>query len=459
VSTGTATDLAALPPVPAVPLTYRQRVAALREPHTGCETIRDAGGPVTKVRIAPRRVAPPFIIVTSPRGARDVLTATYPLVDRDFPFMTDQRYINGGSLLNFTHDEWVIRRRVLQPVFTKQRIAEFTTQMYEVVSDSAQSWANGEEIDLDRDSRRITMRVLGRTVMGFEPGDEPDELIDPLRRFSKYIAARQRAPIRLPQWVPTPARREAVALNKRAHELAAKILHECRTDPDLQAPLVRAMLDATDPETGMPMSDEDICHELVVFLASGLETTATTLAYALWVLGRHKEIQERVAAEVLAVDEEQLRTDPRGSLPYTVSVFQESLRLGGPTPGIVRIAREDMEVDGYRVQRGSLLMVGVYALHRDPSRWENPLVFDPDRFSAERSRGRDRWQFVPFGAGPRSCIGEQFALTAATLELASVVRHWDLTSIKPDYPVSAPLTIVPAGPVPAVVRARADSAI
>jgi cytochrome P450 len=458
VSTGT-TDLAALAPVPAVPLTYRQRVAALREPHTGCETIRDAGGPVTEVWIGPRRIAPPFVVVTSPRGARDVLTATYPLVDRDFPFMTDQRYINGGSLLNFTHAEWVVRRRVLQPVFTKQRIAEFTTQMYEVVTDSAQSWQNGEEIDLDRDSRRITMRVLGRTVMGFEPGDEPDELIDPLRRFSKYIAARQRAPVRLPGWVPTPARRDAVALNKRAHELAAKILHDCRTDPDLQAPLVRAMIDATDPETGQPLPDEDICHELVVFLASGLETTATTLAYALWVLGRHKEIQERVAAEVLAVDEEQLRTDPRGSLPYTVSVFQESLRLGGPTPGIVRIAREDMEVDGHRVRRGSLLMVGVYALHRDPSLWENPLEFDPDRFSAARSRARDRWQFVPFGAGPRSCIGEQFALTAATLELASVVRHWDLTSIKPDYPVSAPLTVVPAGPVPAVVRARANSTI
>jgi cytochrome P450 len=149
-------------------------------------------------------------------------------------------------------------------------------------------------------------------------------------------------------------------------------------------------------------------------------------------------------------------TDPRTHLPYTVSVFQESLRLGGPTPGIVRIAREGMEVDGYRVQRGSLLMVGVYALHRDSSLRENPTEFDPDRFSAERSRGRDRWQFVPFGAGPRSCIGEQFAVTAATLELASVVRHWDLTSIKPDYPVSAPLTIVPAGPVPAVVRARAN---
>lgn len=448
------TDLATLPPVRPVPLTYRQRIAALQQPHTGCETFRDAGGPVTEVRIAPRRLAPPFIVVTSPQGARDVLTATYPLVDRDFPFMTEQRHINGGSLLNFTHAEWVSRRRMLQPVFTKGRIADLTTQMYEIASESALSWEAGSVIDLDRDSRRITMRVLGRSIMGFEPGQATDELVDPLRRVSRYIADRQRQPVRLPRWVPTPARREAVALNRHAHDLAAKILDDCRTDPNLNAPLVRAMIEATDPETGRPLSDEDICHELVIFLASGLETTATTLAYALWALGRHTGIQDRVAAEVAAVDEEQLSTDPRRHLPYTVSVLQEALRLGGPTPAIMRIAREDMEVDGHRVPAGGLLMVGVYALHRDPRLWDDPLEFDPDRFSAERSRGRDRWQFLPFGAGPRSCIGEQFALTAATLELASVLRHWELSSNEPEFPMSAPLTIVPDGPIPAVVRAR-----
>jgi cytochrome P450 len=450
-----STDLPTLPPVPVVPLSYRQRIAALQQPHTGCETFRDAGGPVTEVRIAPRRLAPPFIVVTSPSGARDVLTATYPLVDRDFPFMTEQRHINGGSLLNFPHAEWVSRRRMLQPVFTKQRIADLTTQMYEIASESARSWNDGAVIDLDRDSRRITMRVLGRSIMGFEPGQATDELVDPLRRVSGYIADRQRAPVRLPRWVPTPARREAIALNRHAHELAAKILHDCRTDPGLQAPLVRAMIEATDPETGQPLSDEDICHELVIFLASGLETTATTLAYALWALGRHTEIQDRVAAEIVAVDDEQLRTDPRRHLPYTVSVLQEALRLGGPTPAIMRIAREDMAVDGYRVPRGGLLMVGVYALHRDPRLWHEPLEFNPDRFSAELSRARDRWQFLPFGAGPRSCIGEQFALTAATLELASVLRHWELASGEPEFPMSAPLTIVPDGPIPAVVRARA----
>jgi cytochrome P450 len=275
-------------------------------------------------------------------------------------------------------------------------------------------------------------------------------LVDPLRRISKYIADRGRAPVKLPSWVPTRERRFAVRFNKVAHDLAAQILLDCRTDPQLSAPLVRAMMEARDPETAEPLTDEEICHELVIFLASGLETTATTLAYALWELGRHPEIFDRVAAEVSAVDDAALRTNPRSHLPYTVSVIQEALRLGGPTPAVMRIARQDMAVDGFRVEAGSMLMVGVYAMHRDPQLWDRPLEFDPDRFSDGRSRMQ--WQFLPFGGGPRSCIGEFFALTAATLELASIVRHCRLTSRSATFPITAPLTIVPDGPIPALVQ-------
>lgn len=445
-----ATDVGRLPPAPDVPLSLRERIAAIQVAHSGCETFRDAGGPVTTVRIAPKWMMPPIVAVTSPQGARDVLTATYPAVDRDFPFMTEQQKLNGGSLLNFSHREWVGRRRMLQPVFTTARIAELNGQMYDIAADAATSWRDGSEIDLDQESRRITMRVLGRTIMGFEPGSYTDELVDPLRRISKYIADRGRAPVKLPSWVPTRERRFAVKFNKVAHDLAAQILQDCRTDPELSAPLVRAMMEARDLETSEPLTDEEICHELVIFLASGLETTATTFAFALWSLGRHPDIYDRVAAEVSAVDEAALRTNPRSQLPYTVSVIQEALRLGGPTPGVMRIARQDMAVDGFRVEAGSMLLVGVYAMHRDPELWDRPLEFDPDRFSAGRSRMQ--WQFLPFGGGPRSCIGEFFALTAATLELASIVRHCRLTSRESTFPITAPLTIVPDGPIPALVQ-------
>ena len=440
-------------PAPKSPLSYRERIAAIQEIHTGCETFRDAGGPVTEVEIAPRWMLPPFVVVTSPRGARDVLTATYPTVDRDFPFMTEQQQLNGGSLLNFAHAEWVGRRRMLQPVFTKQKISRLSETMFAIAEDCVARWGTDAAIDLDRDSRRITMRVLGRSIMAFEPDQDTDALVEPMRRISAYIAARGRAPVKLPRWVPTPARRHAVAFNKLAHDLAADILHSCRTDPDRDAPLVRAMLAAVDPDTGKPLNDTDICHELVIFLASGLETTATTLAYALWALGRNQEIQERVASEVRAADAEALTADPRGCLPYTMCVLQEALRLGGPTPAIMRVARTDMEVDGHLVTSGSQLVVGVYALHRDPALWTDPLTFDPDRFAPDVNR--DRWQFLPFGGGPRSCIGEHFALTAALLELAAVLRTVDIVAETSTFPITAPLTIVPDGPIPAKIRQRA----
>ena len=410
---------------------------------------------MTEVAIAPRWMLPPFVVVTSPRGARDVLTATFPTVDRDFPFMTEQQELNGGSLLNFAHADWVGRRRLLQPVFTRQQISRLTEKMFSIAADCVRGWGGDGEVDLDRDSRRITMRVLGQSIMAFEPDQDTDALVEPMRRISAYIAARGRAPVKLPRWVPTPARRHAVAFNKLAHELAADILHACRQDPERDAPLVRAMLEATDPDTGRPLRDEDVCHELVIFLASGLETTATTLAYALWALGRHPEMQERVAAEVRAADETELTSDPRGCLPYTMCVLQEALRLGGPTPAIMRVARTDMAVDGYRVASGSQLVVGVFALHRDPHLWEDPLTFDPERFTPDNSRDRDRWQFLPFGGGPRSCIGEHFALTAAALELAAVLRQIEIASTATTFPISAPLTIVPAGPIPAKIRQRA----
>jgi cytochrome P450 len=111
-------------------------------------------------------------------------------------------------------------------------------------------------------------------------------------------------------------------------------------------------------------------------------------------------------------------------------------------------------VDGFRIERGTNLIVGIYARHRDPALWDAPETFDPDRFSTERSRSRDRWQFLPFGAGARSCIGDHFAMLEATLGLASLVRRRRVTSIDPGFPLALPFTMTAGGPIPARVETR-----
>jgi cytochrome P450 len=115
---------------------------------------------------------------------------------------------------------------------------------------------------------------------------------------------------------------------------------------------------------------------------------------------------------------------------------------------------KDFDVDGYRVEAGTLVLVGIYAMHRDPALWDRPLVFDPDRFSPANSKDRDRWQFLPFGGGPRSCIGDHFAMLEATLGLATIIRHTEIQSLDDDFPLAVPFTMVAAAPIRARVRPR-----
>lgn len=118
------------------------------------------------------------------------------------------------------------------------------------------------------------------------------------------------------------------------------------------------------------------------------------------------------------------------------------------------MAMRDVEIDGYRVQAGTLLLFGIMSVQRDPLFWDDPLSFDPDRFSPENSKGRDRWQYLPFGGGPRSCIGDHFAMLEATLALATIVRRVEIQSLDGDFPVATPFTTVAAAPIRACVRGR-----
>lgn len=451
---GETVEVAALPLAPLNPLPYAQRMKATRAYHTGCEALRDAGGPVTRYSLGPKWMLPPIAVTTSPKGARDALSRSFPFVDREQPAFDEQQRLSGGSLFNFKHEAWLPRRRALQPVFTKQHVTQFAGHMAEAADKLSQVWGDGAELDLDQECRRLTLRVLARSVLGLDIDARADPLGGPLRTMQKYVRDRGIRPVRAPWWLPTPARRRAHAANDTFQRLADDILRACRADPTRDAALVRALIAATDPDTGQPLSNEDIRHELVVFLGAGYDTTATTLTYALWALGSHPELQDRVTAEVAAVGDRPLTSSDVTQLGYTVQVLHEALRLCPPAPAVSRMVMKDFDVDGYRVEAGTMLMVGIYAMHRDPGLWDRPLVFDPDRFSAENSRGRDRWQFLPFGGGPRSCIGDHFAMLEATLGLATIIRNTEIQSLDDNFPVAVPLTMVAAAPIRARVHRR-----
>ncbi len=451
--TTSTTDVTLLPLVPRNPLPYRRLVKLVRTLDTGQELIRDAGGPVTRVQLGPKRLFPPLVAVFSAEAIRDVLGRNDAFAERCIVH-EEVRDMAGDSLFVLPNEPWRPRKRALQPVFTRQNVRLFGGHMSRAAQLFVDTWLRGGDVDLDLECRRITMQSLGRSVLGVDLNEQADVIAEHMHVASSYTADRALRPVRAPRWLPTPARRRARAAVAAMQKVTGDILRACRTDPSRDAPLVHALIGATDPETGRPLSDEDICNDLLIFMLAGHDTTATALTYALWALGHHPDIQDRVAAEAARIGDRALVPGDVSQLGYTVQVLNEALRLCPPAAGVGRLAVRDIAVGGYRVEAGSLLAVGIYALHRDPAIWDDPQAFDPDRFSPERSAARDRWHFVPFAGGARSCIGEHFARLETTLALATIVRSLEIRSRDDDFPVDVPFTTVARGPIRARVTPR-----
>jgi cytochrome P450 len=451
-------DVAKLPLAPKNPLPYRHQLRAVRSMIDGFQELLDAGGPITRMVLGPKWLFPTTVLIASPQGARDVLGRTDEIADRGGATTAIQmRRLMGGSLLVLPHHQWLPRRRTLQPMFTKQHVPRYAGHMAAAAQTVVDGWCDGATVDLDTECRALTLRALGRSVLGMDLDARADTVGPALRTALSWVVDRATRPVNLPQWLATPGQQRARRANATLHQLAAEILAAVRDDPARDAPLVRALITAADPQTGQPLSDDDICHELVLFILAGHDTTSTTLTYSLWALGQHPAIQDRLFEEVSAVGDRPLTPDDVPRLGHTVRVLHEALRLCPPGAGTPRLLKKDLAVDGYRLEAGTVAVVSFYAMHRNPELWDDPLAFDPDRFLPERSQGRSRWQYLPFGGGPRSCIGDHFAMLEATLALATIVRAARIESLHHDFPLATPFTVVAAEPIGARVHARTST--
>jgi cytochrome P450 len=449
----TTADVSTLPLVPKNPLPFWQLAKLVRRLDTGQEVIRDAGGPITRIQFGPKNVFPPIVAVMSPDAMRDVLGRSDASSDRCIIHEEVQR-MAGDSLWVLPNEQWRPRKRALQPVFTKHNVRSFGGHMSRAAQQFVDRWPAGGDVDLDIECRKVAMQSLGRSVLGIDLNERADTIANCMHVASSYTADRALRPVRAPRWLPTVARRRAKAAVDAMRTITDEMVRACRADPTRDAPLVQALLAASDPETGRPLSDEDISNDLLIFMLAGHDTTATALTYSLWILGHHPEIQDRVAAEASAIGERDLTPDDVSDLGYTIQVLHESLRLCPPAAGVARLATRDIAVNGYRVEAGSLVAVGLYALHHDPTLWPEPMKFDPDRFSPEKVKARDRWQFLPFLGGGRPCIGEHFARLETTLALATIVRALRIDSLDGEFECEVPLTTVAKGPIRARLSRR-----
>jgi cytochrome P450 len=255
-------DVGALPLAPKNPLPIRQVLSAARVLHTGLALLSEAGGPVTRFVPLPKLFAPALVLVTSPNGVRDVLGRADGLTER-CQIHQEVRNVAGDNLFVLPNREWAPRRRAIQPVFTRQNVDGFGRHMTQAAQTFADQWLEVGDVDLDAECRRLAMRSLGRSILGVDVNEFGNEIAQNMHLASRYATDRALRPMRAPRWLPTPSRRRARAAVATMRQATMDILQACRADPTRDAPLVRALIAATDPDTGRALSGDDADIRLV----------------------------------------------------------------------------------------------------------------------------------------------------------------------------------------------------
>jgi cytochrome P450 len=260
----------------------------------------------------------------------------------------------------------------------------------------------------------------------------------------------------IPEWMPYPHRRRAMRSSDFLHRDIRRIVETRRSIQSSQPDLLNLLLAACDPETGRSMSDDEIVANLMTFITAGHETTAVALTWTLWLLAKDQATQQRVFEEVRAVAGDQMidATCVEG-LSFCRQVIQEAMRLFPPAPGIWRSVKEAMEIGGMQIPARTWIHIPVFALHRNVGLWDNPNAFDPDRFAADQVKTRSRYTFLPFGGGPRVCIGAGFAMIEAAIILATLVRAFFFQVVAGHRPKPvAKITLRPSGGMPLLIMSR-----
>ncbi|MFK7986695.1 MAG: cytochrome P450 [Sandaracinaceae bacterium] len=392
-------------------------------------------------------------LIGSPRLARYILQEENKRFSKPIQGRRNLSEILGNGLLVAEGNFWLRQRRIAQPAFHKKRIDGFGESMVDASEALADTWdrRGDQSFDVARDMMHLTLRIVQETLLGTTDSTNSDAIGDAVTAVLEEVESRFRRLFRPPPEAPLVGNPKFVAAVKLLDDTVQTIIDERRRSGVMGNDLLSMLLEARDEETGEGMDDRQLRDEVMTMFLAGHETTANALSWTFYLLGQHLEVADRMREELFEVlgDRRATAADMR-SLPYTKAVFQEAMRLYPPAWIMARAPVEDEVIDGYFVPAGSRMFISPWVLHRNPDVWENPLAFDPRRFLGKPP---DRFAYMPFGGGPRLCIGNAFAMMEGVLVLATLGRRAKLELI-PGHPVE-PEPLVTLRPKHGVhVRAR-----
>lgn len=377
----------------------------------------------------------PVILISSPEAIQYLLHQNH----RNYRKRTERwkvfRQLVGKGLLTSDGDLWRRQRQRIQPAFHQSRIARFEAVIAEETSNLLTRWrrfaSDGNPIGVFGEMLRLSMNIITRAMFGRDSGSFADKAMRAFAEAHNYIN-----PMSLINLLLIPASVRRVLLPqfrgyekafRELDEIVERIVAERRRSEEDRDDFLSMLLTGRDEEHGEIMSPAQLRDEIITVFLAGHETTAICLTWTLYLLSKYPEARRELREEVNRVLEDRFPTmKDLPNLKLNEMVIKESLRLYPPAWGFDRKAVEDDELGGYRVPAGSTVAICSYVMHHHPSYWDNPEGFDPWRFTEEHSSGRPEYVYLPFGGGPRRCIGYRFALVEVQIVLAAIIQKFDV---------------------------------
>jgi cytochrome P450 len=374
-------------------------------------------------------------IISNPLAAQEILTTRKHVLRRSNTFEggTPLTYILGLSLITTDGDGWLVKRRMMQPVFHRSNISAMGGKMQSAGEAMLDRWAqipSGQIVDMTREMKLVTLDIINRTMFSTNILPEVDQVGGVVDHAVDFIASRAGNPFALPaRWTMIPSHKKFWDQRAKLDEYLFRMIRERRimlANNEKKGDLLEMLIEAQDADTGEVMNDQQVRDEVAGIYGAGHETTALALSWAWHVLNKYPEVLTKLRAEVDALGHNVQASD-MPNLPYTLAVLEETMRLFPPVPMTVRAAFETTEVGGTTIPQGHLTAIAIRNIHRHPDYWQDPLEFKPERFLPENKSTLNRNAYMPFLSGPHMCIGNNFSLMEGQLLLAMMAQKFDVT--------------------------------
>jgi cytochrome P450 len=409
-------------------------------------------GDVASFRAGLRRI----VLVSQPRLIEEILVTNA----KSFTKHLGARMLRstlGNGLLTSEGPFWLRQRRLIQPSFSRERIATYAPVMVDLADRASATWKDGQTRDVHADMTRLTLEIIARSMFGADVSEQAVVVGEAVADLAAAMVRRYQTVLRLPPLLPTPANIRRWRSGRQIDSILYDIIRKRRDSKIGGDDLLGILIRVADADDGSRMTDQQLRDEAITLFLAGHDTTALTLTWGLYLLARHPDVAgalEKELDEVLAGRVPNAADIPR--LRYTEMVIREILRLYPSAYVVGRAPVKAYEVGGYTVQPGGTILMSQWVVHRDPRWYDKPEQFRPERWADTSNPNRPKFSYFPFGGGPRICVGNHFAMMEAVLVLATVARNWRVSVPEGELPVAPKpqITLRPSRPVRLTLQRR-----